>query len=189
MQDKSRRKSAREANQMINPALKPDQGSKKLGKEIAPPRRDFHRILSHMENYFRKEDPSYPREVSAGHMAVVKKLFEYALRDNHTTETQVCPECGEKIEVQVIDARNEKNSVEALVRLADSMFPKLGSVTHEVNVYNTIINLGQGIAKIVLSYVESEKRIECMSAINLLITQAQSAGNNAASQIPYSPGA
>jgi transcription elongation factor Elf1 len=187
MHNKAAAKRARAINRFLDPSLKCTDGSERLfGKEINPKRRDFHRILMFIERQMRQEDPTLPRTVSLGHYAVMKRLFELANRDNINKIKFKCPECGKAAEAECIDPKLEKNSVTALEVLADRMFPKMATITHEINIYNTILNIGSGMAQIVTEYVSPDKRVDCMVKIRALLASYRQDVSEQ-NQIPYSP--
>lgn len=188
MRSKAAAKRARAINQFLDPSLKPDEASKKLGHHIAPNRRDFHKILMLIETQMRREDPTLPRQISLGHYKVVQKLFQYAMRDNEASIQVKCPKCQEKLEVPITDSKTEKNSVTALEILTDRMFPKLASLTHEVNIHNTIINITTGLATIVAKYVPQDQRLNCNIELRALFESAKAAsnGNQQPIEVPYS---
>ncbi len=166
MQSKKAKNSAREVNRFINPTLIDNDYDKKIGKGIPKSRRDLATIIRALDVELMKADPSLPSNISPIHLKVMKSLTEIALRDNHEVKKIECKSCGEEIEIEVNNAKDEQNTVKALDSLMDRMYPKLSSITHEVNIAGQINVIGEKIATIIVKYVPAgEKRMLCMNEV------------------------
>lgn len=169
-QSKIAKRAAREANRALDPTLIDVDFERKMGKQIPKTQRDMSAIVRYMDRTMRQIDPSLPREISPVHLGVLQKLTNTAFRDNLLEEEVKCPHCGEKHTVLQTNAKNEQNSVKALEILTDRMFPKVATLTHEVNLSGQITNLAEKLATIVIKYVPAgEKRALCIGEIYDLI--------------------
>jgi transcription elongation factor Elf1 len=192
MQNKAARKLAKSINLSMGLTQPADEAEKKYGKTLLPQKRDFHRILYYLENKIREDDPTIPRTMSASHFAVVKKALQIALRDTNTIASGKCPTCKKIVEpvctcpdcntamvIAIPYDKLEKNSINCLEIVMDRMAPKLASLTTEVNVYNTIVNIGSGLAQIITQYVSPDKRLDCNIQIRSLLESYKNASSQA----------
>jgi PHP family Zn ribbon phosphoesterase len=117
----------------------------------------------------RAEDKSLPREVSAFHLTAIKKAMVIAFRDNKEPIEIKCKKCGEKLTIQVNDPKSELNTVKMLEILYDRMFPKLASLTHEVNIAGQIVQVTEGFVGIIAKYVPAQDRLMAIGEMQQLI--------------------
>ena len=165
MQDKKAKKRAAVVNRFLQPELVDEDYDKKMGRSIPRTKRDMSAIIYHQDRALRKEDPSLPRDVSPSHMMVVKRLMGVALRENSSNIEVECPHCLEKHEIALPSVKLEQNSLKALESLADRMFPRLGNITHEVNLQGQISTYAEKISAVIVKYVPPEKRMLALGEI------------------------
>jgi uncharacterized protein YozE (UPF0346 family) len=176
-QSKIAKRAAREANRGLDPTLIDVDFERKNGNKIPKNKRDFSAILSYMDRSMRIADPTLPRDISPTHLGILQKLANIAFRDNLLEEEVKCPHCGEKHTVLQTNAKNEQNSVKALEIFTDRTFPKLATLTHEVNLSGQITNLAESIATIVIKFVPAgENRALCIGEIYDLIERMANNG-------------
>jgi hypothetical protein len=169
-QNKRSRRAARQVNVFLNPELQttPDE-DRKLGRVIPKTRRDLNKIIDILNKSMRAEDKSLPREVSAFHLTAIKKAMVIAFRDNKEPIEIKCKKCGEKLTIQVNDPKSELNTVKMLEILYDRMFPKLASLTHEVNIAGQIVQVTEGFVGIIAKYVPAQDRLMAIGEMQQLI--------------------
>jgi hypothetical protein len=169
-QNKRSRRAARQVNVFLNPELQttPDE-DRKLGRVIPKTRRDLNKIIDILNKSMRAEDKSLPREVSAFHLTAIKKAMVIAFRDNKEPIETKCKKCGEKLTILVNDPKSELNTVKMLEILYDRMFPKLASLTHEVNIAGQIVQVTEGFVGIIAKYVPAQDRLMAIGEMQQLI--------------------
>lgn len=169
-QNKRSRRAARQVNVFLNPELQttPDE-DRKLGRVIPKTRRDLNKIIDILNKSMRAEDKSLPREVSAFHLTAIKKAMVIAFRDNKEPIETKCKKCGEMLTIQVNDPKSELNTVKMLEILYDRMFPKLASLTHEVNIAGQIVQVTEGFVGIIAKYVPAQDRLMAIGEMQQLI--------------------
>lgn len=176
MQNKKARRAAAAVNRFLDPTLNdPNLVSqeKKIGKAIPRNRRDFSKIIQYIDNSLRRQDPTLPRDLSVTHYLTVNTLQAIAFRDNMVEEDIKCPHCKQFLKVIKHNSKSECNSVKALEILTDRMFPKLASLTHEINVAGQINVITEQLATIIVKYVPAEMKMVCLGEITELIDTVQ----------------
>lgn len=128
------------------------------------------KIVSHINKELEKGIKSPPRQVSLFHLETMKKLREKALRDffediseikcpvcKKTTAIQ-CEHCLKEFTIRMPNPQLEKNSISALLKLSDKLFPNLAAVTQDPNVSNLLNAVTNFITTIVTKYVPNEEK-------------------------------
>ncbi len=182
-QNKRSRKAAKAINVFFNPELQTTkEEDRKLGKVIPRTRRDINKIIDILNRQLRSEDKSLPREVSAFHLTAIKRAMLIAFRDNKEPVEMKCKKCGEKSTVYINDSKAESNTVKMLETLYDRMFPKLASLTHEVNISGQIVQVTEGFVGIIAKYVPAHDRMMAVGEMQQLIERLKNAAENTTGQ-------
>lgn len=186
-QNKRSRRAARQVNVFLNPELQttPDE-DRKLGRVIPKTRRDLNKIIDILNKSMRADDKSLPREVSAFHLTAIKKAMVIAFRDNKEPIETKCKKCGEKLIIQVNDPKSELNTVKMLEILYDRMFPKLASLTHEVNITGQIVQVTEGFVGIIAKYVPAQDRLMAIGEMQQLIERLKYAAETGSEENNFS---
>lgn len=173
MQSRKAKKSAREVNRFFNPNLDDKDAERKLGNKIPRSKRDFSAIVDVCDRMMRSQDKSLPKEISPIHMKFFQTLAAVALRDNVKNVEMVCPDCGKVLTIPMHDSKAEGNSVKALEIGFDRMFPRLASLTHEVNIAGQLNVVTDQLAAVIIKYVPNDKVALCSAELVSLIERVQ----------------
>jgi hypothetical protein len=173
MQSKRARKSAKEVNRFFDPTLDDKDAERKLGNKIPRSKRDFSHIVEVADRMMRNKDKSLPREISPIHLKFFQTMAAVALRENVKDVEVVCPDCKKVLTVKQHDSKAEGNSIKALEIGFDRMFPRLASLTHEVNIAGQLNVVTDQLAAVIIKYVPNDKVALCSAELVALIEKVQ----------------
>lgn len=171
---KSRKKRARETNVQMFGRKSDDKETSGDYALISKPLPKAHyttsKIVSHINRELEKDFDKPPKTVSLFHLETMKKLREKALRDffEDIDETKCptckrmtpikCEHCESIFTIRMPNPQLEKNSISALLKLSDKLFPNLAAVTQDPNVSALLNAVTTFITTIVTKYVPNEEK-------------------------------
>lgn len=188
-QSKASRAVAREAGSLFNP----EQRGDKKTKNLPFGRRDINRVIAGLSKSLKKEGVKLPMDADPVAAGITFKLLKVGLRDNDRDLEGYCPKCKAfhfvdilypcpvhpeiDLQIKVPNEKLERNSIGCLTKLFDKLYPNLSSVSGEVSIHGTMMNVTSAIADVIVRYVPSEKREACLKEIDALIQAAQNASS------------
>lgn len=158
-----------------------------ISKPLPKSHRDFNKVTAHLSRYLEQYHKNPPKNVSLLHLTTFKKLADYAFRDPVENVTTAkcpkcriehlieCPICATTHDINIPSATHEKNTISALMKLADKLAPNLAAVSQDININVLTSNVAEWGVKIITQYVPVDARPNEIQLLNQALSNAADA--------------
>lgn len=153
----------------------------RAGRKIPKGQRELNHLLAIINVELQKLEQykDVPANASPAHLLILNKFIELISRENKEKVSMTqCPHCGHKqfitcenddcgraYEIKLPSAQMEKNTIAALNKLSDKMFPNLQATSQDININATISSLQEASSYVILKYVPEDKQKEAASEL------------------------
>lgn len=151
--------------------IKKSEQEKEQEYNRTPSKKSFDAVAEICSTVMDKVGVDVPAGVSPAAMAVASKVMSIALRNNDSNPQVYCPSCKiwtpRKVTIKCKsckkglplafpDVAAEKNSLSALLKASDKMFPNLAHLSGDINFHSKVQVLLGVMANIIVKYVKPE---------------------------------